>query len=102
MGEQIQKRQRFSEPWVARVFSQTLEALAYCHEKGVMHKDLKFDNLMLRTVVTADSPIEDIHVMLIDVGLAELFGPEHGKSTHSNVIAGTLITMAPEVIARHF
>jgi len=90
------------EAWVARVFTQILQAIAYCHGKGVMHKDLKFDNIMLRTKVTSESPIEDIHVVVIDVGLSELFGPQHGKEVRSTHFAGNLSTIAPEVIAHDF
>lgn len=95
-------RRPLPEAWVARVFSQALEAIAYCHSKGVMHKDLKFENLMLRTKVTAKSALEDISVVVIDVGLSELFGPQHQKNLRSDVIAGSPATMAPEVIARDF
>jgi len=67
-----------------------------------MHKDIKFENLMLFKQVTCDSPLEDIHVIVIDVGLSELFGPQHHKDLRSNLIAGSPATMAPEVIRRDF
>lgn len=100
--EHAAARQPLPEAWVARVFAQALEAISYCHSKGVMHKDLKFENLMLRTKVTTESPLEEIHVVVIDVGLSELFGPQHHKEARSNVIAGSPATMAPEVIVRDF
>lgn len=90
------------EAWIARVFCQTLEAIGYCHFKGVMHKDLKFENVMLKQPVTADSCMEEIHAVIIDVGLAELFGSQHGKSHRSNQAAGSLVTMAPEVLRGDF
>lgn len=90
------------EAWIARVFCQTLEAIGYCHAKGVMHKDLKFDNIMLKQPVTADSCMEEIHAVVIDVGLAELFGSQHGRSHRSNQAAGSLVTMAPEVLRGDF
>lgn len=96
------KGKALPESWIARVFSQALEAIGYCHAKGVMHKDLKFENVMLRHKVTAESPFEMIHAIVIDVGLAELFGQEHGKSQRSDQLAGSLSTMAPEVIGRDF
>lgn len=96
------KGKALPETWIARVFGQVLEGISYCHAKGVMHKDLKFENVMLRFKVTADSPIEDIHAIIIDVGLAELFGNQHGKNNRSDQLAGSLSTMAPEVIGRDF
>lgn len=100
--EQARKQARLAEPWLAQVFSQTLEAISYCHTKGLMHKDLKFENIMLHSKVTCDSPINDIHVVLIDVGLSELFGLQHGKPLRSNNLAGNLATMAPQVINKDF
>merc|ERR1712046_130167 len=43
-----------------------------------------------------------IHVVLIDVGLSELFGLQHGKPLRSNNLAGNLATMAPQVINKDF
>lgn len=90
------------ESWVQRVFCQAIEAIGYCHQKGVMHKDLKFENLMLQRKMTQTSTVDDIHVVVIDVGMAELFGAQHGKGNRSNVVAGSLATMAPEVLTGSF
>lgn len=67
-----------------------------------MHKDIKLENVMLRDTVTANSPIEEIHAMVVDVGLAELFGKQHGKTMRSHELAGSLPTMAPEVLNGDF
>jgi serine/threonine protein kinase len=67
-----------------------------------MHKDLKFENIMLRRRLTRGSSPEEVHVMVIDMGLSELFGEQHGCSTRSSAACGTLVTMAPEVIAHDF
>jgi len=90
------------ESWVIRAFSQTLCAVAYCHRMGVMHKDLKFENIMLRKRVHCESPVDEIHVVIIDVGMSELFGDRHGKEARSKDFGGTLHTMAPEVFKRDF
>lgn len=84
-----------SEPWVRDVFRQVSEGVAYIHTKGVMHKDLKLENIMLCSV---DPP----EAVVIDVGLAELFPPQQADSFHSADAAGTLATMAPEVIRGSF
>lgn len=98
--DHAKKQKPLSESWIARVFGQVLEAIGYCHSKGIMHKDLKFENVMLEHKVTSESPIEQIHAIVIDVGLAELFGQQHGKSARSDVLSGSVATMAPEVVAR--
>lgn len=100
--EHAEKRWPLPEAWIRRVFSQTLEAIAYCHTKGVIHKDLKFEHVMFQKKVTCESHIDDIHVIIIDVGLAQLFGAQHGKDQRSSEIAGSLCSIAPEVLMRDF
>eukprot|EP00927_Polykrikos_kofoidii_P045055 TRINITY_DN3890_c0_g1_i6.p1 TRINITY_DN3890_c0_g1~~TRINITY_DN3890_c0_g1_i6.p1 ORF type:complete len:794 (+),score=101.37 TRINITY_DN3890_c0_g1_i6:71-2383(+) len=90
------------EAWLAKVFRQVLEAIAYIHGKGVMHKDLKFENVMLRDRDAGCFDLAKVRAVIIDVGLAELFGSNHGRGDRSTLVAGTLDTMAPEVLARNF
>lgn len=89
------ERKQLPEGWVAVVFRQACEGVAYCHAKGVMHKDLKLENIMLCS-------IEPPEAVVIDVGLAELFPPSEAESFKSADAAGTLATMAPEVIRGSF
>lgn len=103
------KGRRLSERWIATVYRQVVEAIAYCHARGVMHKDIKAENIMLLNTVqgasvdkngnpvmanvnisTADEP----HAVLIDFGLAEMFT---NTNQRSKICSGTPYTMAPEV-----
>lgn len=38
---------RMKEPEAARVFTQLVSAVQYCHSKGVVHRDLKAENVLL-------------------------------------------------------
>lgn len=38
---------RMSEPEAKRIFSQIVSAVSYCHTQGVVHRDLKAENLLL-------------------------------------------------------
>lgn len=89
------QRKILPEEWIRRVFLQVCEGVGYIHAKGIMHKDLKLENIMLCNV----SPPTAV---IIDVGLAELFPPTEADSFHSVTSAGTLATMAPEVIQGSF
>jgi len=89
------KQTPFDSEWIRTVFRQTCEGVSYLHAKGVMHKDLKLDNIVL----SAKEPPEAV---IIDVGLAELFPVRNADEFHSDELAGTLATMAPEVLARSF
>jgi len=82
---------RLNEQWIATVISQALNAISYVHARGIMHKDVKAENIMLLDDgKTTTAP----HAVLIDLGLAEMFDKQGGKSSN---IAGTPVTMAPEV-----
>jgi len=88
-----------SELWLATALQQTFEALVYLHAKGVVHKDLKGQNiLLLRTTDDNDGSIFEAlpHIVVCDLGIAEvccrgIFGMRGSK------VAGTPTTMAPEV-----
>lgn len=80
------------ERFVAKVLYQTLSALSYCHHRGVVHKDLKTENIMLST--PKDTPLDIIHVVVVDFGLSEVFSSPHARSS---VVSGTPPYMAPEV-----
>eukprot|EP00927_Polykrikos_kofoidii_P015042 TRINITY_DN16678_c0_g2_i1.p1 TRINITY_DN16678_c0_g2~~TRINITY_DN16678_c0_g2_i1.p1 ORF type:complete len:581 (+),score=80.82 TRINITY_DN16678_c0_g2_i1:151-1743(+) len=90
------------EPLAIRIFTQVLQAIAHCHYRGVMHKDLKFENIMLRKRLTRASSPEEAHIVVIDMGLSEFFGEQHNCSNRSSAACGTLVTMAPEVLAHDF
>ncbi|XP_005176429.1 uncharacterized protein LOC101900590 isoform X2 [Musca domestica] len=52
---------RMKEPEAARVFSQLVSAVHYCHRKGVVHRDLKAENVLLD---------KDMNIKLADFGFS--------------------------------
>lgn len=71
-----------------RMVTRVAETLAVTHAKGIIHRDIKPGNLILR-----DSNVED--PTLIDFGIARM-GLGASSITNTGVMLGTLGYMAPE------
>jgi eukaryotic-like serine/threonine-protein kinase len=75
----------FDRAW--HYFQQLLGALAATHALGIVHRDVKPDNLLLRT---------DGVAKLTDYGIARI--PTTLSQSTGNMIAGTVAYMSPEQI----
>jgi serine/threonine protein kinase len=49
-----------------RIMKRLLCGIKYLHDKGIMHRDLKLENIMIR-----DGNNEDVQPVIVDFGLAE-------------------------------
>lgn len=72
---------------LARLLAQVAHALAYAHARGVVHRDLKPDNVLVQP---------DGRTKVLDFGLAGLYVQGAECLTQSNVAMGTANYMAPE------
>ena len=79
------KRKPLSVDEIAQVVLQTAEGLSSAHGKGIVHRDIKSDNIMLTV---------DGRVKIMDFGLARL--NSGAQLTRSKTTLGTLSYMSPE------
>jgi serine/threonine-protein kinase len=77
----------------ARIVVQVLSSLAEAHEGGIVHRDIKPDNVML---VPGEGGADVAKVL--DFGLAKLREADVGEVTCQGVILGTPSYMSPEQI----
>jgi serine/threonine protein kinase len=102
LREIIEHRGPLSEKEAAKICVQVCNALAAAHEKGIVHRDIKPDNIMISTAG---------QVKIMDFGLAKLVDESSvlaarrpdAKIADSDLISGiegTALYMAPEQIDR--
>lgn len=98
-GETLRQRLRREPPLprdeLAAIFVQICRALAATHERGITHRDLKPDNVLLQT-----QHVGPPHVKLLDYGIAKVREDSRDPGlTGVGAILGTPQYMAPEQVA---
>jgi serine/threonine-protein kinase len=86
----LQREKVLSPSRVARIAAQICEGLAAAHKVGVVHRDLKPDNIVL--VRRGGDPD---FVKLVDFGIAQFAGPVAHR-TRAGIALGSAAYMAPE------
>jgi mitogen-activated protein kinase kinase kinase len=88
VGSCLRKHGKFEESVVRSLTRQTLEGLAYLHREGILHRDLKADNILLDTDGTCK---------ISDFGISKKSDNIYGNDV-TNSMQGSVFWMAPEVV----
>jgi tetratricopeptide (TPR) repeat protein len=90
LRRRLKRRGRFSVAEAVPVLEDIARALAYAHRRGVIHRDVKPENIM----------VGEDYVLLADFGVAKPFGSgvDAGLTTPGGMV-GTPTYMAPEQVS---
>ncbi|EAW09685.1 putative MAP kinase kinase kinase (Bck1) [Aspergillus clavatus NRRL 1] len=88
IGSCLRKHGKFEESVVKSLTRQTLSGLSYLHDQGILHRDLKADNILLDVDGTCK---------ISDFGISKKTDNIYGNDS-SNSMQGSVFWMAPEVI----
>ena len=85
--ERLQRERRLPVPEALAIARDVATALGYAHERGVLHRDVKPENILLARG----------RALIADFGLARAIGAaDYTKLTATGVIVGTVYYMSPE------
>ena len=81
----VRKKKKLPENMTKCIFKDLIDGLNYCHSKGVLHRDIKLDNILLNAAG---------HIKICDFGVSKLV-KEGERMTEQ---CGTPAYIAPEIL----
>ncbi len=95
LAERVRREGAMPVQIAVDVMLQTLDALDASHRKGIVHRDMKPENIFLCRLGGRDD-----YVKLLDFGIAKVKEPADGQNlTRTGTMMGTSYYMAPEQIS---
>ena len=85
----LESQRRLEPSRTVKLLSQVADALSYAHQRGIIHRDIKPDNIMLTDVPEID------HVKVLDFGIAKTLDAVEAL-TKTGQMVGSPIYMSPE------
>ncbi|XP_049957970.1 serine/threonine-protein kinase 33-like [Schistocerca serialis cubense] len=95
LAKEFYERRPFSEADTREVIRKLASAVAYLHSNGIVHRDLKLENILLTT--NPDDPEDKLYIKVTDFGQSVVrSGVAYDQMLHER--CGTMAYMAPEVM----
>nr|XP_019584014.1 PREDICTED: serine/threonine-protein kinase 33 isoform X2 [Rhinolophus sinicus] len=99
LKEILCRKGHFSENETRWIIQSLASAIAYLHNKDIVHRDLKLENIMVKSSFIDANNEMNLNIKVTDFGLAvKKLGRSEGML---QTTCGTPIYMAPEVINAH-
>ena len=85
-------REGLFESEARQVFKQICEGVVFLHDRGIIHRDIKLDNIL----VVEDTERRTSNIKIIDFGLSTVIYPNQKNSD----ACGTIAFQSPEMISK--
>lgn len=92
VSSRLKKCGKFEEVEAANIIKEVMVAISACHKHGIVHRDLKLNNVMYETNK------KDSKVKLIDFGLSSFYKENEPLEAE----CGNVKFMAPEMFRHHY
>ncbi|XP_065384671.1 serine/threonine-protein kinase 33 isoform X3 [Macaca fascicularis] len=99
LKEILHRKGHFSENETRWIIQSLASAIAYLHNNDIVHRDLKLENIMVKSSLTDDNNEINLNIKVTDFGLA--VKKQSRSEAMLQATCGTPIYMAPEVINAH-
>ncbi len=92
-------KNHYSENQLAVLFYQVFSGLSYLHERHILHRDLKLENIMISDIEEDIKTKENYFwIKIIDFGTAKIFK----KNKNEKAVVGSSYYIAPEVLKQKY
>jgi calcium/calmodulin-dependent protein kinase I len=88
--EKLIEIDHYTESKASEIFREIVDAVRYCHSLGIVHRDLKAENLLFTT------PDDDAVLKISDFGFAKYLIPNDGECL--STACGSPSYLAPEIL----
>lgn len=95
LADELKEKGTFSEDETRTIVARLTSAISYLHKDGMVHRDLKLENILLSK--NPDDSSDNLYIKVTDFGLSVV----KGGVSHENMMmdfCGTPMYMAPEII----
>lgn len=92
LGSRLDRTRRLPAQNVSAIVTQVARALVRAHKRGIVHRDMKPDNIYLCTDDDGEAEV----VKILDFGVAKAVGNVSLARTGTGVVLGTPYYMSPE------